>query len=35
MRVTKIGDWCLTRRILSGASRRVKNAVDKAVLQEK
>jgi phage gpG-like protein len=34
MRVTKIGDWSLARRILSGASRRVKDAINKAVLQE-
>jgi len=34
MRVMKIGDWSLARRILSGASRRVKDAIDKAVLQE-
>jgi hypothetical protein len=34
IRVTKIGDWSLARRILSGASRRVKDAIDKAVLQE-
>jgi phage gpG-like protein len=34
LRVTKIGDWSLARRILSGASRRIKAALDKAVLQE-
>lgn len=34
VRVTKIGDWSLARRILSGASRRIKDALDKAVLQE-
>jgi len=34
LRVTKIGDWSLARRILSGASRRIKDALDKAVLQE-
>jgi hypothetical protein len=34
LRVTKIGDWSLARRLLSGASRRIKDAIDKAVLQE-
>ena len=34
LRVTKIGDWSLARRLLSGASRRIKGAIDKAVLQE-
>lgn len=33
-RVTKIGDWSLARKILSGAGRRVQDAIDKAVLQE-
>jgi hypothetical protein len=32
--VTKVGDWSLARRILTSASRRFKDAIDKAVLQE-
>jgi hypothetical protein len=34
VRVQKVGDWSLARRILSSASRRFKDAIDKAVLQE-
>jgi len=34
VRVTKIGDWDVARRFVSTASRRFKEAVDKAVLQE-
>ena len=34
MRVTKVGDWDVARRFVSTASRRFKEAVDKAVLQE-
>ena len=34
VRVTKVGDWSLARRILSSASRRFKVAIDQAVLQE-
>jgi phage gpG-like protein len=34
VRVQKVGDWSLARRILSSARRRFKDAIDKAVLQE-
>jgi hypothetical protein len=34
VRVTKIGDWSLARRILKNGSRRIEDALDKAVLQE-
>lgn len=34
MKVTKIGDWQLARRLVSTAQKRLKDATDKAVLQE-
>ena len=34
MKVVKVGDWDVARRFVSTASRRFKEAVDKAVLQE-
>jgi len=34
VRVTKVGDWALARRLLDQASRRVPQAIDQAVLQE-
>ena len=34
IRVVKVGDWDVARRFVSTASRRFKEAVDKAVLQE-
>ena len=34
MKVTKIGDWQLARRLIATAQRRFKDATDKAVLQE-
>lgn len=33
-RITKVGDWQLARRLISTAQKRVKDATDKAVLQE-
>lgn len=34
IRITKVGDWDVARRFVSTASRRFREAVDKAVLQE-
>ncbi len=34
MKVTKVGDWQLARRLVSSAQRRVEGALEKAVLQE-
>ena len=34
VRLTRIGDWALARRLVSTAARRLKEATDKAVLQE-
>lgn len=34
MKVTKVGDWQLARRLVSTAQKRFKEATDKAVLQE-
>ncbi|MBI4508736.1 MAG: hypothetical protein HY698_03805 [Deltaproteobacteria bacterium] len=34
MKITTVGDWQLARQLVSTAQKRVKDAADKAVLQE-